>query len=52
MWPLVTQHELHINDRVRQAMLAGAHDADQFREWADFLMDVGNGNIGEGWRRG
>lgn len=49
LWTSVTQHELHINERVRQAQLRGeASEAARYAEWNDYLGRIGAGSIGEG----
>ena len=49
LWERVTQHELIINERVRQCQLRGdPAQAAKYARWDGFLSDVGSGRRGEG----
>ena len=47
LWASVTQHELTINERVRQAQLRSPGEAATFAWWSDYLGDLGAGALGE-----
>ena len=51
LWEHVTQHELIVNERVRQCQLRGdPAQAAKYAAWDAFLSDVGGGRCGEGVR--
>lgn len=43
LWENVTQHQLSINERVRQAQLRSPDDAAKFAWWSDYLGNLGAG---------
>ena len=51
LWEHVTQHELIVNERVRQCQLRGdPAQAAKYAAWDAYLSDVGGGRCGEGVR--
>ena len=49
LWLHVCQHELTVNERVRQCQLRGNPErARTYAEWDDFLSQVGAGKVGSG----